>query len=395
MLNQKAFIEEIMGFDVLDTHTHLVGQQLSARDFWEIAHYFWLNREMQAAGYPDQAMELPEDERIESFLSAYKASRNTLMNWVFTHIFKDLYGIEIRDAQSIREADAAVRASNDRPGWAQEVADKLNIRAFVTNMPDHAKCSHMNRDAILIPRVDGRLFEWTKQIHQADQREQALEEVTQSIRDLIASYKEWGCPGIMTTLPGYDAKANEEVPLQTATRDQLMMRVLHTICGILEQNGMFLQLFLGVERSWCDTAIPVNDPLRIAKLSGLFARYRISFELVVASELNNLDVVQAAWNYPNVHVGGMWWFNFRASTYRDIMQYRMEALPGIKSSLIVSDARNIEWCYGKILLIKKLMGEYLYQQIEAGWLDYDTAIQLAKDWLYNSAAQRYGFSLNS
>ncbi|WP_028548187.1 hypothetical protein [Paenibacillus sp. UNC451MF] len=395
MLNQKEFIEEIMGFDVLDTHTHLVGQQLSAQDFWEIAHYFWLNREMQAAGYPDNAMDLPEEERIEAFLAAYKGSRNTLMNWVFTHIFKNLYGIEIRDAQSIREADAAVRASNARPGWAQEVADKLSVRAFVTNMPDHAKCSNMNRDAILIPRIDGRLFDWTKQIHQAENREQTFEEVKKAIRELLTTFKGWGCPGIMTTLPAYDAKSNEEYPLDAATRDQVMMLLLHTLCETLEQNGMFLQLFLGVERSWCDTAVPVNDPQRILKLSGLFARYRIQFELVVASEINNLDVVQAAWNYPNVHVGGMWWFNFRASTYRDIMQYRMEALPGIKSSLIVSDARNIEWCYGKILLIKKLMGEFLYNQIEAGWIDYETAIQLAKDWLYESAAQRYGFNYNS
>jgi len=392
MLNHESFMEEIMGFDVLDTHTHLVGSRLAAGDFWEIAHYFWLNREMQAAGYPDDAMELPEEERIEAFLSAYRASRNTLMNWVFTNIFKNLYGIELKDADSVRQADAAVRASSARPEWAQQVANKLSIQAFVTNIPEHAEFKNMDRNAILIPRIDGKIYEWTKQIRDAEQRQEALDEVRAAIFRLIGDIKKQGCPGVMTTLPGYDAKANETYPLNEANRDQLMMTVLHIVCEALEQNGLLLQLFLGVERSWCNTAVPVNDPLRIVKLSGLFDRYNVVFELVVASELNNLDVVQAAWNYPNVHVGGMWWFNFRASTYRDIMQYRLEALPAVKSSLIVSDARCIEWSYGKILMVKKLIGEFLYQQIQSGWIDYETAVQVAKGWLYDSAAARYGFN---
>ncbi|MCS7464877.1 glucuronate isomerase [Paenibacillus doosanensis] len=393
MLNQEAWMEEIMGLDVLDTHTHLVGDRLAARDFWEIAHYFWLNREMQAGGYPANALELTEEDRIAAFLPAYRATRNTLMNGVFTHIFRNLYGITISDEQSIRDADAAVRASAMRPQWAQEVADKLNIRAFVTNIPEHAKFNGMRRDAIVIPRIDGRLFEWTRTVHEAESPVQALDAVKQTIRQLISEFKTQGYPGIMTTLPGYDAQANRDYSVtEGATRDQMMMVLLHVICETLEQHGMFLQLFLGVERSWCGEAVPANDPQRILKLSGLFEKYAIAFELVVASEINNLDVVQAAWNFPNVHVGGMWWFNFRASTYRDSMQYRLEAIPAIKSSLIVSDARCIEWSYGKIYLVKKLIGEFLYKQIEAGWLDEETALQTAKGWLYESAARRYGFN---
>ena len=46
------------------------------------------------------------------------------------------------------------------------------------------------------------------------------------------------------------------------------------------------------------------------------------------------------------------------------MQQRFEALPSTKSELVVSDARCIEWCYGKIVLIKKLVADYLYDQIQ-------------------------------
>lgn len=393
MLNREKFMEQIMELDVLDTHTHLIGDRLAARSFWDIAHYFWLNREMQAAGYPADAEQLAEEERIEAFLAAYRATRNTLMNWVITQIFRNLYSIELTDADSVRAADAAVRASAAREGWAQQVANQLHIRRFVVNIVEHAEFEGMEHDAILIPRIDGRLQEWGRLIHQSPYPEHALAAAQESIDQLLDSYKERGCPGIMTTLPGYAAQANQTYTInQGSSNDEIMMTLLHSICRTAERNGLFVQLFLGVERSWCGTAVPVNDPLRIVKLSGLFEQYRNTFELVVASELNNLDVVQAAWNFPNVQAGGLWWFNFRSSTYRDSMQYRLEALPASQCSLIASDARCIEWSYGKILLVKRLLAEFLFEQIEKGWLDQATALQVAGEWLYESAARRYGVS---
>ncbi|CAN7691873.1 glucuronate isomerase [Paenibacillus sp. LjRoot153] len=388
---KEDFEAKIMQLPVVDTHTHLVGDRLCAGDFWEIAHYFWLFRELQAAGYPANAMELPEDERIAAFLEAYHGSRNTMMNVAMTHIFRDLYGIVIRDAASVREADAAVKQSAGRATWAQEVADRLNVSRFVVNIPEHADFQGMRENAILIPRIDGKLGGWVKEIEMSHNPAEAFAQVREKLAQLMDTYKEAGYAGIMTTLPSYEARANRRVVVgQGSTKDEILMMLLHELGAAAEQRGLLIQLFLGVERSWCGTATPVNDPGRILKLSALFETYACTFELVVASELNNLDIVQAAWNFPNVHVGGHWWFNFRASTYRDSMQYRLEALPAIKSSLIVSDARCMEWSYGKIVLVKKLVSDFLWGQIEAGWIDYDTAIYVAENWLYQSAAKRYG-----
>ncbi|WP_261807944.1 hypothetical protein [Paenibacillus sp. N3.4] len=86
--SKEEFTARIMQLPVLDTHTHLVGDRLCASDFWEIAHYFWLFRELQAGGYPADAMELPENQRISAFLEAYHGTKNTLMNGVLTQILK-------------------------------------------------------------------------------------------------------------------------------------------------------------------------------------------------------------------------------------------------------------------------------------------------------------------
>jgi hypothetical protein len=383
--------QQIDHIDVLDTHTHLVGNRLCATDFWQIAHYFWLFRELQAAGYPAHAEELPVQQRIEAFLSAHRASKHTMMNMALTRIIRDLYGIELKDEASVLEADEAVKRSSSQVGWAQQVADRLSIREYVVNIPDHASFEGMRRNGILIPRIDGKLSEWVKDIVQSPIPVKAFEQVCETIDRLFSDFRDRGCPGIMTTLPRYDAAANREYDLTAdVTRDQIMMTVLHAICEAAERYHLFVQLFLGVERSWGSEPVPANDPERILKLNGLFDRYSCPFELVVASEINNLDVVQAAWNYPHVHVGGLWWFNFRTSTYLQCMQYRLEALPPIKASLIASDSRCIEWTYGKIWLIKRVLCQFLAERVSGGWMDCDEAIDVARNWLYESAARRYG-----
>ncbi len=393
-MKQASLLDDIMAMDVIDTHTHLVGDHLCAENFWKIADYFWLNRELQTAGYPAEAEKLPEEERMDAFLKAYQASRNTLMNIAFTTILKDLYGVELTDKASILEADERIKARGQEPGWAQSVADRLHVRRFAVNHPDHAAFEGMKEHALLFPRIDGWLPKLVKEVALADHREEALEQAKTHIKTQLRGYHEAGCPGIMTTLSHYEAAAHEEYAIGSETAsDEILFMLLHEICAELESLGMFLQLFLGVERRWgTAAAAPVNDSLRVVRLYGLFERYSIPFELVTAAELSNLDVVQAAWNFPNVHVGGMWWYNFRASTYTQSMQYRFEALALLKSSLIVSDARCIEWTYGKIHVVKRLLADYLEGQVAKGWIDREGALYCASEWLYGSAAKRYGLS---
>ena len=135
--------------------------------------------------------------------------------------------------------------------------------------------------------------------------------------------------------------------------------------------------------------VQVNDPRRLLPLYRFFREYGCHFELVLGSSLDNLVAVQAATLFRNVHVGGMWWYNFRPSTYRQSMQYRLEGLPPSKSVLVVSDARSIEWCYGKVLLVKRLLAEVLAEQVQRGWLGREDALWVAREWLHEAPARRY------
>jgi glucuronate isomerase len=246
---RDRLMQEIEKIDVVDTHTRLIGDRLCAVDFWQIAHYFWLFRELQAAGYPSNAEQLPFQERIEAFLSAHRASKHTMMNMALTRIFRDLYGIELKDAASVMEADEAVKQTSRQSGWAQQVADRLNVREYVVNISEHTAFEGMRRNAILIPRIDGRLNEWVTGIVQSANPLKAFEQVRETIDGLLRGVHDQGCPGIMTTLPRYEAAANREYDLSSgATRDQVLMNVLHAVCESAERHQSYS--FIGQEEEY-------------------------------------------------------------------------------------------------------------------------------------------------
>ena len=391
-MNKEAFVEKIMALEVFDTHSHLVGDALAAEDFWKIGEYFWLSQELKAAGYPQNAEELPFEERAAHYVKAFAATRNTAMNWITRRIFKDLYDIEITDVASVMAADEAIKKTKQDPDWADKVARKLNITHAVINHPIHANFQTKELQSVLLPRIDGYLHEWVRDVTQADSPDVALTALSETIDTLFTRYASRGCRGIMTTLPRFALRTSAYPtidPSRPVNRDEATVLVLHEICRQAEAHGLGIQFFVGVEGGWSRVSTAANDTDRIVRLHGLFDAYSCPFELVIATEVNVLDVVQAARLFPNVRVGGMWWFTFRPSVFENAMDTRLEALPPCSASLIVSDARCIEWCYGKILLIKTLLADFLYDKIEGGWLTEDDALWVAQYWLKDSSAQLY------
>jgi glucuronate isomerase len=193
----------------------------------------------------------------------------------------------------------------------------------------------------------------------------------------------------MTTIPPLTKMSFGNSGEALADFDDCVIYLLRAMCACAVKRNLTVQFFLGVEYDWGIEATPVNRTDRIINLYGLFRDYACPFDLVVASELNNMDVVQAAHIFPRVCVGGMWWYNFRPSTYRDAMDKRFETLASNKSYLSVSDSRCIEWCYGKNTLIKKLAVNFFKEKVLDGFVDYDDALAIAADWFHGTQERFY------
>jgi glucuronate isomerase len=395
-MDRHQLYREILALPVWDTHTHLTPDALPAQSFWEIGHYFWFLRELQAAGYPQQPEALPEKARIAAYLRAFEATRNTSMNWVVRQILSELYDLEISDAASIQAADQAIRHSAADPGWPRAVVAKLNIRRICIH--DRAPREFVNLPGVasIVP-IDANQpwSELVERIRSAPEPHAAAKRVDDEIAQAVDRLAQAGVTCVRAPAEPFDrlgqaAYAPSTTPGPGASSPEIELFLGHALYRALARHKMAAQLYVGVEPTSGGQRVAVNDTKRVANLHGLFDAYPdCSFELIAGAEGHNLDVVQAARVYPNVYVGGMWWYNFRASTYRQSMQYRLEALPASKCNLVVSDARCIEWCFGKILLIKRLMADFLYDQVEQGWLDASGALRVAQDWLHDSAAALY------
>ncbi len=405
-MDRQTWREEILDVPVFDTHTHLnkPGVPVPARDFWDIAHYFWFQEELWSVGYPRDPDNLSEEVRIEHFVRAFDASRNTVWNKIVRQIFETLYGITLDDAESVRQADAAVRASFEQPDWSRNVIDRLAIRHIaVNNLRDYA-FPNLPGVGVAVPSLgDFNRSAWIQRIWEASDQRAVGQEAVRALESAVETLYAKGIRGMRVGLEPFELlgasaiQMPDELPKSGASKTWIEAFLVHAQLQALNQYGalsseeMFAQVFLGIERKVTpNTAMAVNDPRRITNLYPLFERYpSCGFELVVGAPQNNLDAAQPARVYPNVHVGGLWWYNFRSSTYRQAMQYRLEAVPASKCALIASDARCIQWCYGKILLVKQLLADFLYEQVEKNWLTMDDARWVAREWLYDAAARRY------
>ena len=383
--------DAVFACDVWDTHTHLQGGQLPAQDFWEIGHYFWLLRELKAGGYPANHADLSDDERAEAYASAMQATRNTAMNCAMRDAIRDLYGIDLTDAASILEADDAIRSSSQQDGWAAEVFDRAGLRRAVVNYEADATFDQAPELSYLLPRMERQIASWTDALCTASDPGDAATGVASEIDDFAADLSGRGIRGVMASLGEWCERTLGDPPAlaKPLDADRAKTVVLHQIAAAASRHDLFLQFFIGMERGWGSEVAAHNRTDRIVALHGLFESYGCAFELVLSTKLLNFDAVQSARMFPNVHLGGLWWFNFRPSTYREAMQYRLEALPPHKSAIVASDARCVEWCYAKVMLVKALLAEFLCDQVERGWLGVEDARWVAREWLHDAAVRLY------
>jgi glucuronate isomerase len=356
---------------VFDTHTHLdTSANVAAESAWDILHYFWFKRELCAVGYPEHAEELEESTRRTLVLDALDKSRNTYWNTIVRRILSDLYDISLeRPADFDALAEKLAHTSTD-PDWPIQVCARLHVKNIVVDESPMEVSDEFRKRLVIVPNYG------------LPARIQANGAPNVDVESELDTLIDKGYRTIRIDLDPFMAGA-EHTPEEAAVWERMLNH--------LNEADVRIQVFSGMKRNpKPDTML--DDPQRIVRLHPIFDQYRgIQFEIVNAAAGNNLDIVQAARIFPNVHPGGLWWFNFRASTYLSTLQQRFEALPTSRSCIVASDARCIEWEYGKVLFVKSVLAQFLEQQIESGWTDLDGAQRAAQDWLYNAAVGPGGY----
>lgn len=371
----KEFTRNIMDLPVFDTHSHLnaLNRPLAARNFADLGHYFWLSQQLKGVGW-EEAHTL-DATAADAYFDAFTKTENTAMNWCLRKILLDLYGLTIRSPGDIRAADGLIRERAEAADHVRQVCHQGNIRKATQNLVSQAHFPGAPELGVLVAdTLNGPVAAVVD-----DPSEDAVSRAVALIHEIIDAMAREGQKGVRIDFNLFES-------IETAAWRQAL---LEAIFSRLHDRGMFVQMFIGMKRRPAGS-FPQDDPTRITGLIPFFQNHPgCRFELVCAAEGNCLDVVQAAVMNPNVHPGGLWWYAFRPSMYRQAMEQRLEALAPLKCPILATDATCIEWCYGKSRLVKTLVAEFLAGKVKAGWLSEDCAMRTASAWLYEAPAAYY------
>lgn len=406
----ETIAQNIMELPVFDTHTHLESgwrqstKGLYACNFFDICRYFWFERELQAAGYrPGEGT----PEQAKMLHDALRRTRNTYWTRTVMQAMEDLYGIRPDSVECILELSERMGKNLSNPNWGYQVCDKIGIKKTVVGPGGAPKGTEVEADIDLIAErtLVVPVYRFEDALPGFDERDDLHLKVDELKEQIHAQVKEFHDAGIRTVRADWpfvkdrdQAVQKEFSKAELKEKANLKQYLGHYLFGLFEEHGISLQIFFGMESPRAGNlsdlelvrAYAQNDTSNVAAMHNIFEMYLgVNFELFCATELNSLDMVQAARIYPNVYPGGLWWFNFRRSVYEKNMQYRVEALPANRATFVASDARCIEWSYIKILLIKKIMARFFYNQIQEGWLDEDAAVYTARCWLHDTAERLY------
>ena len=397
-----SFEDQIMATPVFDSHTHMnrPGVPIAAQSVWDIVEYFWFQQELMSVGYPKNAKTLGDSERIDRFVEAFALVRNTTWARIVRETFRNLWGIELSDAHSVRQAEEAVRSTGNDPAWPRTVIEKLNIKRIVTNIESEAEYPDLPGVGSAVPLWDG--YEtWVERLKKARDPKEAGQEAIEAVERDVAGIASRGYRGMRVHVQAFEGGTQEQSLAAVLHGDRLPPYgvgeaeahafLAHAILRALSnQTGMFAQLFLGIHPvPGNGERMGVGTPYSVPGLYPLFRTYSCDFELVAGAPRLNMDVAQVARIYPNVHAGGLWWYNFRVSTYKEALEARLEAVPASKGVILASDGRCIEWCYAKTLLVKQVLADFLYEQIQRGAINTNDALWVAQEWLHDAAARRY------
>jgi glucuronate isomerase len=352
-------------------------------------------------GYPLKPELLDEEARALRFIDALNRGRNTYWNRMVRTAVEELFGITLTDAKSIFEINRKISLTRDDPQWAEKVCLKAGI-AKLTITPAY------KRNGLELIRHRHAYYNFFSPVSNADvdivsnsaDQKAAAEKLIAEKRRELKSISDAGISVLRTEWP-FDAAqglATDYPELQATgnSRRAIRQSVGHAIFRTLDEMNFHLQIFIGMSAfpdemiSGAHGHCALNDPRRLFDMSGIFDRYSAcTFEILNAAELSSLDIVQMARIFCNVVPGGLWWFSFRGSVYQSNFQYRFEALPACRSTIIATDARCMEWAYIKTRFVKRQLAQFLCRQIEEGYADHETAMYAAKSWLHDTAANYY------
>ena len=424
---------------LLDVHTHLVGEKLSARGLHDLLLYHMVISDLYSAGCPsgNRLTEFPgwpgQEEahrRIQEALPYLPNIRNTSMFWVLRQILDHLYDWqEPITPDNWRRLDGLVRERADDPAWQYSILDRAGIQRSCTELArrgggrDDVRLQYAlewgfftrsqwgEYDTALyeLERCWGRLPESPLPVSGGHARPRT-ERLIRSLEDVHAAVQHYvdhipygqliSMATHISTDINFRLVTDQEMSAALARREKAGLEernlyasyVNEAFLTALEKHAgeIVFQFSFGAEPLPFETSSRLSQRT-IGQLGEMIARHpRLRFQCLLASRHTNQSLCTLARELPNLSLVGYWWHNFFPEAICQVMAERLDMLPVNKQIGFFSDAYCVEWSYGKAMLVRKLMAQVFAERVERGQYSLDEALSIARSILYESPQSLLG-----
>lgn len=409
----RELLCEIERIPAVDVHSHVRAAAPGASELSQIALCYPVSSELESAGVAPASLEAdslnggPDQAR-----AVFQRIRNTTSYWCLAQILLDLYGAQPPHEQDAADLAGKVKQSAVRPEWANEVLERANVSKVFVTCDWRKPLPKASERFVCVLRVDGLVNE-----AHVPRTLESLGETTgrsvyeagdlkKGVDELFSRAKECGAVAAAVSFephvefePGDRDAADRALSLvllgQKAGRDDrksLRSYVLDQVLRNCAEHDMPMQLMVGVKQlRSSDRTLPAYEPGTAAICADLFERHsRVKFDVFTSNETICHELAAAARNYPNVTLSGAWWYLAYPAHIRKILRERIEMLPMTKCCALVSDARCVEWVYGRAKLIRHELALTLAELVREEYLSKDAALDVAAHYLAENPKSIYG-----
>jgi len=411
---------------VIDPHVHLNAAKPVAANVADVVlyHHVWIELvssgmgqyEVTKAGLPHELVDpgMEPVERVKRLLPYLPNIRNTTVGMLLHWLLSDVYGLSANlDASNLEGLAVEVERRGSDPTWPERLFEMCGIEQAVTVEAGTGKPFERIRGADerfrLLNLADGKvsLSERLAQMASILGREvRNSTDYLDFIAKLVADPSRASAVFIGAWMPAcFTAeladgknvtriiqKARDAKPLSRTELGSISYYgMVHALAELRKTPIRTIQLIVGSEvlpphralTEWCGTFTGA-----VARLASQFEDFR--FNLSIASDMYIQDTAILAKHFPNISVAGYWWHTMYPYYIRKALETRLDMVPAAKIIAFFSDAYHAEWCWPKLRMVKKIMGEILVERVTKGWYDMDTALSIIPTVFYDAPKAIYG-----
>ncbi|MBQ3066217.1 MAG: hypothetical protein IJC98_08275 [Clostridia bacterium] len=430
------FYKKIAAIEANDCHTHIDAAHMVARGLHDVMLYHMVISDLYSAGCPNGSR-LPEEptaeeaeRRIIEAIDYLPKIKNTSCYFALRIILKDLFDWdEPITHDNWRILDQRIKEYGARPNRAREIMKKANI---VKSNTELWRGRDGEYDDIFTYSLEWAFFtrdQWghfdtallelehawnhdepcpplpvtlTPDLINFKKKIKTLEDVEVAICHMldktpfdkivtIASHLSSNIHYMKVTKEQMvEALANRE-NAGPKERDIYANYIFERYLDIYEERGYQIPLAfsMGAEPLPYETGTKLPSE-SIYELAYVFAAHpKIHFNLSVASASTNQAMCTLCREIPNVSLNAYWWHNFFPTFIERVLAERLDMLAINKMIGFFSDAYCMEWAYAKQVFIRTITANVLWDRIECGRYDEETALEIAKELFYGSASNIY------